>query len=63
MGSIAVGRRADLILLHANPLANIDNITRRVGVMVHGRWLPEEELQTSLQQLASSYQRTIEAPQ
>jgi hypothetical protein len=30
--------RADLLLLKANPLENIDNIEQRVGVTVAGQW-------------------------
>jgi len=54
-GTVAVGLRADLILLDANPLDDVANVRRRVGVMVRGRWLPEEELKASLEHLASSY--------
>ena len=32
-------QRADLVLLDANPLVNIDNSTRIAGVMVNGRWI------------------------
>jgi imidazolonepropionase-like amidohydrolase len=39
-GTIAAGKRADLVLLDANPLVNIDNSSRIAGVMVNGRWLP-----------------------
>lgn len=42
-GTIGAGKRADLLLLHANPLEDIGNLRRRVGVMVRGRWLPEAE--------------------
>jgi len=38
-GTIAAGKRADLVLLDANPLVNIDNSTRIAGVMVNGRWM------------------------
>jgi imidazolonepropionase-like amidohydrolase len=38
-GTIAAGKRADLVLLDANPLANIDHSTRVAGVMVNGRWI------------------------
>ena len=53
-GTITVGGRADMILLEANPLSDIDNLKRRVGVMVHGRWLSEARLQEMLQELADS---------
>lgn len=54
-GTIAPGRRADLILLEANPLADIDNVRRRAGVMLNGRWLPEAELQKGLAAIAERY--------
>jgi len=43
-GTIAVGMRADLILTTANPLEDVRNVGQQAGVMVRGRWLPEEEL-------------------
>ncbi len=43
-GTVAVGKRADLILLNANPLANIRHSTALAGVMLGGRWLPKAEL-------------------
>jgi imidazolonepropionase-like amidohydrolase len=52
-GTIEVGKRADLILLDANPLEDISNIARRSGVMVRGRWLSEREIQSRLDQIAA----------
>src|SRR5262245_39137596 len=37
-GTVEAGKRADLVLLDADPLADIRNIRRRAGVMVAGRW-------------------------
>jgi imidazolonepropionase-like amidohydrolase len=54
-GTIEVGKRADLILLDANPLEDIGNIVRRSGVMVRGRWLSEGEIQSRLDQLRASH--------
>lgn len=54
-GTIAVGKRADLILLDANPLQDIRNIERRAGVMVNGRWLPEAEIRRRLDEIAARY--------
>jgi imidazolonepropionase-like amidohydrolase len=51
-GTVAIGRRADLILLEANPLQGIENVSRRAGVMVRGHWLPENEIQQRLAQIA-----------
>ena len=53
-GTVAVGRRADLLLLEGNPLSDIRNATRRAGVMVRGRWLTESDLQDKLERLARS---------
>jgi imidazolonepropionase-like amidohydrolase len=56
-GTIEVGKRADLILVTGNPLKDISTIANRAGVMVRGRWLPEEEIQKRLEQIAGSYRR------
>lgn len=55
-GTVAVGRRADLILLEANPLEDIAHLQRRAGVLLAGRWLPEEELQAGLDRIAARHQ-------
>ena len=39
-GTVAVGKRADLLLLDADPLADIRNVWKRAGVVLAGRWLP-----------------------
>ena len=51
-GTVAVGRRADLLLLNANPLSDVANVADRAGVMFRGRWLPEEEIQRRLEEIA-----------
>lgn len=38
-GTIAAGKRADLVLLDASPLADIANSSRIAGVMLGGRWM------------------------
>lgn len=55
-GAVAAGQRADLVLLNANPLADLTNIGRRAGVMVNGRWMPEADLRARLERIAASYQ-------
>jgi imidazolonepropionase-like amidohydrolase len=47
-GTVAAGKRADLVLLDANPLENIDNSTRIAGVMVNGRWLAKADIDKRL---------------
>jgi imidazolonepropionase-like amidohydrolase len=43
-GTVAPGRRADLVLLDGNPLANITNVRRIDAVLVNGRLLEREIL-------------------
>lgn len=52
-GTVEPGRRADLILLEADPLDDVANVQRRAGVMVRGQWLPEEEIQARLEEIAA----------
>lgn len=53
-GTIEIGKRADMILVTANPLADVANVSQRAGVMVRGRWLSEGKLQQLLDELAKS---------
>lgn len=53
-GTIAVGRRADLLLLNANPLEDVTNVSKRVGIVLRGQWLPEQQLQKDLKRLPVS---------
>jgi hypothetical protein len=43
-GTVEAGKRADLILLEANPVDDINNTRKLAGVMVRGRWFPKSEL-------------------
>ncbi len=54
-GTVATGRRADLVLLSANPLEDIGNTKKIEGVMVRGRWLADESIQQRLDQFAKKY--------
>jgi imidazolonepropionase-like amidohydrolase len=47
-GRVAEGQRADLVLLNADPFADISNFADSAGVMVNGRWLPREDLDARL---------------
>src|SRR5688500_4649845 len=51
-GTVAPGKRADLILLNANPLTDITAIENSAGVMVNGRWFPESDIQKRLSDIA-----------
>ncbi len=54
-GTIEIGQRADLVLLNANPLDSVRNISNRSGVMVKGRWLTEENIQLRLNEIRQLY--------
>ena len=45
LGTIEVGKLADLVLLDADPLAAITNTTRIAAVVANGRLLEEPDLQ------------------
>jgi len=45
---------ADLVLLDASPLSDVDNTFRQEGVMLHGHWFREDELQTKLAEAVSA---------
>ncbi len=51
-GTVEAGKRADLILLDADPLADVRNTGRQAGVMLRGRWLPKAEIDTRLAEIA-----------
>lgn len=48
-GSVQVGKDADLVLLDANPLDDIENSRRIHGVMLRGLWLSGHTLQQRLE--------------
>ena len=50
-GTVAVGKRADLLLLDANPLEDIANSRRISAVIVNGRYLPKAELDARMEKL------------
>jgi imidazolonepropionase-like amidohydrolase len=56
LGTIEVGKRAEMVLLKKNPLENISNTQKIEGVMVRGQWLPQETLQGMLDDLAAKYE-------
>lgn len=54
-GIVAEGQWADLVLLDANPLSDLANLTRRSGVIVRGRWVGAQEINDGLARIASKY--------
>lgn len=49
-GAVREGERADLVLLDADPLADIRNVARIDGVFVQGRWLPAARIDAMLKE-------------
>jgi hypothetical protein len=47
-GSVAAGKRADLVLVEGNPLEDVERAFHPAGVMTRGRWLPRAELDKML---------------
>jgi len=54
-GVVAVGRAADLVLLDADPLADIGNSRRIHGVMLRGAWHAGSELNERIERFSRSY--------
>ncbi len=53
-GTVAIGKRADLVLLERNPLVDVGAVRERAGVMVAGRWYPASELDAGLARIAAA---------
>ena len=51
-GTIAPGKRADLLLVDGNPLESIGRLQRPLGVMTRGRWFTHEHLEGMLTALS-----------
>lgn len=67
VGTIEAGKRADLVLLAADPLASVANLRPPAGVMVRGVWLDREALDAILVRLEELYRKsgadaTLETP-
>ena len=54
VGTIEKGKRADLLLLNANPLDDISATENRAGVMLKGKWHPQQELNGWLDESAQA---------
>lgn len=51
-GTVSVGKRADLILLGANPLDDLANARKIEGVMLQGRWIDKDTIERRLDEIA-----------
>ncbi len=54
-GVVAVGNRADLVLLEGNPLESLRALQDRAGVMVGGWWVSATEINERLAAIARKY--------
>lgn len=52
IGTVEVGKFADLVLLDENPLDNIQNTRKISGVFVNGRWVDKETIDAMLADVA-----------
>jgi adenine deaminase len=55
-GTVEIGKRADLVLLEANPLDDIANTRQIAGTMVRGRWYSRADLDVMLEKVANNYE-------
>ncbi|MEW5916077.1 MAG: amidohydrolase family protein [Gemmatimonadota bacterium] len=56
-GTIAVGSRADLVVLRENPLRDLRTLEKPQSVVVRGRWLSRADLDALLNDLATANAR------
>ena len=55
MGTVEEGKNADLVLLEANPLADVANLGKISAVVLQGRYLPKTALEAMKQASAQAY--------
>lgn len=56
-GQVKEGFDADLILLENNPLEDIENLKKPLGVMTRGQWLDRETIDNRLKAIADAYSK------
>ena len=62
LGTVAMGKMADLVLLDANPLADIANTQKIAAVIVNGRYFSRNDLQRMLQKAEESAKKQPTKP-
>jgi tetratricopeptide (TPR) repeat protein len=58
-GTVAVGKRADLVLTKKNPLEDVRALEGITGVVANGRWIPGPERRSLLAGLPASYRASL----
>jgi len=51
-GTLEIGKRAELVLLEANPLEDITNLRKIIGVMSKEKWMIREDIQRRMNRIA-----------
>jgi len=51
-GTIAAGQETDLVLLDANPLDDVSAASKIAGVLLRGRWIGRQEIDTKMKAIA-----------
>jgi imidazolonepropionase-like amidohydrolase len=54
-GVIAVGSRADLLLLEKNPIDDLTSLRKKKGVMAHGRYFTENDLKLIADRIRTTF--------
>ncbi len=58
-GTLAAGKRADLILTAKNPLDDLATLRKPLGVMANGAWHSQSDLQALLDAVAKKYREAL----
>ncbi len=57
-GTIETGKKANLVLLDANPLDDISNTKKIYGVMSQNKWISKKEIETRLKEISKLYNKS-----
>ncbi|MCO6511987.1 MAG: amidohydrolase family protein [Aridibacter famidurans] len=59
-GTIEPGKRADLVLLDADPLKDISSTRKITGVMVRGQWFSKEAIDATLEEIRPRFRAAFD---